>query len=119
MRKDVLATILNYYPKDSLGIPKLCLKHINVCVHFKNPPPTYFMIVLKHRTSEFTSRKKLNKIIFGESKKYHFPRRLKKFGIKDIENTVKAAINIDNKIEYLIKMKKLKENIKKLESDFS
>ena len=118
MRKDVLTTILNHYPKDSFGVPRLSLKHINVCVHFKNPPPTYFMIVLKHPLSEITSKKKLNKYIFGESKKYHFPRRLKKFGVKDIENSVKAAINIDNKIEYLIKMKKLKENISKLESDF-
>lgn len=119
MRKDVLTTILNYYPKDSLGIPKLCLKHINVCVHFKNPPPTYFMIVHKHRTSEFTSKKKLTKIIFGESKKYHFPRRLKKFGIKDIENTVKAAINIDNKIDCLIKMKKLQNTLDRMETDFN
>ena len=118
MRKDVKEAILKNFPDEWYGTNAVHLKHINVHVEIKSPP-TYFKIHLKTSIDSFSTIREFNRLICKESKKYHFPRRFKKFNVKDIENAFLAAKNIDNKIDCLIKMKKLQNTLDRMETDFN
>lgn len=118
MRKDVKEAILKHFPDEWYGTNAVHLKNINVHVEIKSPP-TYFKIHLKTCVDSFSTIREFNRLICKESKKYHFPRRFKKFNVKDIENAFLAAKNIDNQIDCLIKKKKLQSTLDRMETDFN
>jgi hypothetical protein len=122
MRKDVRKILDENFNQKFCGVkPLMVLKHISVCFDPKDINSTFFKIYLLGSVlgvCEINSRKQLNKMITAKAKKYHFPKRFKKFGIKDMENAVQCSKDIDNAIELSIKKKKMKEKLNRLKEDF-
>jgi hypothetical protein len=119
MRKDVKKILDENFNQKFLGVkPLMVLKHISVYFEPKDSNSTIFKIYLLGAVNGFRSRKQLNKMITAKAKKYHFPRRFKKFGVKDMENAVQCSKDIDNAIELSIKKEKMKEKLNRLKEDF-
>ena len=122
MRKDVKKILDENFNQKFLGVkPLMVLKHISVYFEPKDSNSTIFKIYLLGNVlgvCGINSRKQLNKMITAKAKKYHFPRRFKKFGVKDMENAVQCSKDIDNAIELSIKKEKMKEKLNRLKEDF-